>query len=308
MNKLKTKISEYYGNLKMFYGVSNVTNILNTIQTMCTNIWNISKVTPAFTSVKTGEGIIMQPIFDERTSKYLYEYYLLTVFLNYIELSENTNMLVSKIAKTVTNTSENELDLITTEHLEETETGIDLTMNNRLLTGNMKELRQHVTDLLIAYIDILNSQKEIIDISYEEIQDRVFKLKEKEKDMVTDRLKNLTDEERNTDTILKINKLGQYSKGLQKGLKVLDKDFYDEERDFRDEMTRTEQIIRKKNKGVTDENIDILINDYMEQMETDKNIEDDAYDMSYMNEDYYNGNTDGVYAPEEEGEDYDDFE
>ena len=50
--------------------------------------------------------------------------------------------------------------------------------------------------------------KKTIDISYENIMDKVFKLKEKEKDTFTDRLQLLTDEERNVDTILKINKLG----------------------------------------------------------------------------------------------------
>jgi hypothetical protein len=30
--------------------------------------------------------------------------------------------------------------------------------------------------------------------------------------------------------------------------------------------------------------------------------------MSYMNEDFYNGNTDGFEAPEEEYEDYADFD
>ena len=130
-------------------------------------------------------------------------------------------------------------------------------------------------------------------------------MKEREKDLVTDRLKRMTDEERNADTILKINKLGMYSKGMQKGLTTLDKDFYDEERDFRDEMNQAERNIRKKNTDVNDENFDILLEDYMEQQVVDKEIDDEVFDMSYMGETYYDGNTDGVGAPEE---DYDDYE
>jgi hypothetical protein len=125
-----------------------------------------------------------------------------------------------------------------------------------------------------------------------------------EKDLVTDRLKRMTDEERNADTILKINKLGMYSKGMQKGLTTLDKDFYDEEREFRDEMTKAERNIRQKNIDVNDENMDMLLDDYMEQQNIDREIEDEVYDMSYMNESYYDGNTDGVGAPEEEYVDY----
>ena len=130
--------------------------------------------------------------------------------------------------------------------------------------------------------------KDTINISYEEIQDKVFKLREKEKNLITDRLKNLTDEERNIDTILKINKLNQYSKGLQKGLTVLDKDFYDEEQEFRDEMTKAEKIIRKKNKNATDDDIEQLVEDYTAEQAVNDEIEGEAYDMEYLNEDFYN--------------------
>jgi hypothetical protein len=176
-----------------------------------------------------------------------------------------------------------------------------------LLTGNKKELRQKTTELLIAFLDILNNSKDTIDISYEEIQDRVFKLREREKDMVTDRLKSMTDEQRDADTILKINKLGMYSKGMQKGLTVLDKNFYDEEQEFRDKMVQAERKIRKSNPDANDENIDILLDEHLEQEVIDQEIDEEVNDMEYMNEDFYNGNTDGVEAPEEEYDDYDDF-
>ena len=172
----------------------------------------------------------------------------------------------------------------------------------------MKELRQKTTQLLIAFIEIMNNQKDTINTSYEEIQDRVFKLREREKDLVTDRLKQMTDEERDGDTILKINKLGMYSKGMQKGLTTLDKNFYDEEQQFRDQMEKAERNIRRKNKDANDENIDLLVNEYINQQQVDREINTDAYDMSYMNEDFHNGNTDGFEAPEEEYEDYTDFD
>jgi hypothetical protein len=205
-------------------------------------------------------------------------------------------------------------DIFTVDYIEERNTRVDITMNTRdetqrqLVAGNLKDLRQKVAQLLIAFIEIMSNQKDAIDISYEDIQDRVFKLREKEKDLVTDRLKQMTDEQRDADTILKINKLGMYSKGMQKGLTVLDKNFYDEEQEFRNQMDKAERNIRKKNKDANDENINILLDDYMEQQQIENDIENEAYDMSYMNEDFYNGNTDGFEAPEEEYEDYADFD
>jgi hypothetical protein len=227
------------------------------------------------------------------------------VFINYIELSDEDDMIVRAVKPT--NTVD---DVFATEYVEETETRVDLAMTSRnqtetrLLTGNKKELRQKLAELFVAFIDIMNTEKNTIDTSYEEIQDRVFKLREKEKDLVTDRLKKMTDEERDADTILKSNKLGMYSKGMQKGLTALDKDFYDEEQEFRDEMTKAERNIRKKNADANDENIDILLGEYMEQQQVDADIDEEAYDMGFMNETYFDGNTDGVGAPEEEYDDY----
>jgi hypothetical protein len=243
-------------------------------------------------------------VFDERTSQFLFEYYLLRVLVNYIELSDESSMIVpqheAKPDLTYT-------DIFSSEYLEEVNTRVDLTVtskpNNRMLTGNKKELRQKTTELLIVFIDILHKQKELINISYEEIQDRVFKLREREKDLVTDRLKTMTDEQRDTDTMLKINKLGMYGKGSQKGLTTLDKDFYDEEQQFRDEMLMAERKIRSKNVNANDGNIDMLLDDYMEQQNIDKEIEDEANDMEYMNENYMDGNDNGY---EQEYEDYQD--
>jgi hypothetical protein len=95
-----------------------------------------------------------------------------------------------------------------------------------------------------------------------------------------------------------------YSKGLQQGLVTLDKDFYDEEQTLRDEMVKAERNIRKKNKNVTDETIDMMVDDYMEEAHNIQEIDDEVYDMEYMDEDFFNGNTDGTDAPETDYNDY----
>jgi hypothetical protein len=130
--------------------------------------------------------------------------------------------------------------------------------------------------------------------------DKVFKISEREKDTFTDRLKVMTDEERDADTILKANKLGVWSKGLQKGLTSYTKETYDDERELMDKITEIERNVRK-NRNVTDENIDQYTEDYLEQMDADADAEKDAYDMSRMTEDYDDGNFES-----DEVEDYED--
>jgi hypothetical protein len=290
-NKLKNYIGGYYEKLKTFYGNPTLLNILTTVQKTSNNLIRIANVTPKFSSIKLGEEKVIKPIFDERTSRFLFEYYLLRVLLNYIELSDEEEMVVTEIRK------ETEVsDIFAVEYLEEIDTRVDLAMTSRsqtdvtLLTGNKKELRQKTAELLIAFVDILNNQKDTVDISYETIQDRVFKLREREKDMVTDRLKNMTDELRDADTILKINKLGKYSVGMQKGLTMYDKEYYEKEGDLRDEMVKAEKKIRQSNPDANDENIDILLDEYMEQQELDNQLDDEAYDMRDITEDYTDGN------------------
>ena len=145
----------------------------------------------------------------------------------------------------------------------------------------------------------MKKHKELVNGSYENIMDRVFKLQEREKNTFTDRLKGLTDEERNVDNILKSNKLGVWSKGLQKGLTMYDKDVYDDERDAMDKITQIENNIRQQNGNVDDFDVE----DAMEEMDRELEIERDAYDMSDMNDDYDNGNFGG-----DEVDDYNNYD
>ena len=184
-------------------------------------------------------------------------------------------------------------DIFTVEDLEEREQRVEVVNvrfeNEITLQGNKKELKTNVANLLLTYLNIMNDHKDIIDRSYAEIMDKVFKISEREKDTFTDRLKDMTDEERDADTILKINKLGVWSKGLQKGLTNYTKETYDDERDLMDKITEIERNVRK-NRNVTDENVEQFVEDYLEQMDSDAALENEAYDMSRMTEDYDDGN------------------
>lgn len=102
-------------------------------------------------------------------------------------------------------------------------------------------IRNMVGKLVITMFKILDKHKEVVNISYQDIEDRVFKLKEREKNMVTDRLKNMTDEQRQVDTVMKINKLGVWGKGMEKGLTTYTKEGYESELDYKEAMIMKEQ-------------------------------------------------------------------
>ena len=298
-NDIKKIIGESYDKLKVFYNDQSLYTILTKSQQNAKNMVLLSSVTPAFTLIKKKDKVL-KSVFDERTSKFLFEYYLLRVFINYIELTDDDEMIVTEITK------KNELEnVFTTDYLDELETREDIDISNRgkndivLIKGNKKMLKQKVSNLLLVFIQIIEEHKSIANISYEDILDKVFKTKEREKDTITDRLKHMTDEERDADTILKINKLGVWSKGLQKGLTSYVKETYDEEREFMEQMMQYEKNVNTNN-NKTGENMDV--DDYIEQQELNNEIEKEAYDMNGYTEDYENGNFEG-----DEVENYDDY-
>jgi hypothetical protein len=297
---IKKIIKEYYQRLRPFYSEKILTNILNTMEQKVGNLMRLVSQTPYYSSIKykNKENTF---IFDKTTSELLFEQYFLLLLTEYINLTDNESML---FYETEDNGISSVEDIFTVEDLEDRETKSDFVNtpieNKMTLQGNKKELKIKTANLLLTYLNIMIDHKDIIDKSYSEIMDKVFKIAEREKDTFTDRLKEMTDEERDADTILKINKLGVWSKGLQKGLTKYTKETYDDERDVMEKITEIERNVRK-NRNVTDGNIDLYMEDYLEEMEADAETEKEAYNMSRMTEDFDDGNFES-----DEVEDYED--
>jgi hypothetical protein len=283
-------ISEYYEELRAFYNDNGLYNILKGVQRSCKNLVILSKNTTGFTSIKLNDELLI-PVYDERTSKYLFEYYFLRVLLNYIELADMDKMIVTEATKDL-----DVEDLFTVDYLEDVESGKEMSIaksisrpqENILLRGNKVTLKQKVSKLLVSYIKIMSEYKRTINISYEQIQDKVFKIREREKDGVTDRLKFMTDEERDADTILKINKLGVWNKSLQKGLTTYVADTYDDERQFMENMLQYERTLGKKPNTIGDD-----FGELMEEVDRENELNREAYDMGNYIDDYNDGNFEG---------------
>jgi hypothetical protein len=239
----------------------------------------------------------MNSIFDKRTTTLLMENYFLQVLLEYKKLADDPKMIVHEMSPTI----EDE-EFLTLEEIEDRETGMSEKAEDvAFLMGEQKQLRVKVAELMINFTTIMDGHKDIIDFKYERVMDLVFKTKEKEKDTFTDRLQALTDEERDADTILKINKLGVWSKGLQKGLTTYVKETYDEEREYMEKLGEIENAV-KRNKNVSPENLEQYMEDFMEEAEVAQRIDNEEADMTGLTEDYMDGD---YYGQEEEHfEDY----
>jgi hypothetical protein len=276
---VQTSIDDYYNKFKVFYDDPILYNVLINIQKISENIITLSNITPAFSSIKY-KGKEIKAVFDEKTSKYLYEYYLLKCFINYIDLAENDGMVIKKLNK-----KSETFDLVTVEYLDDITSGIDYEPKeyiNRstLAQGNKKELKIKVSNLLVVFLQSIEQHISKINYSYEDIMDKTFKIKEREKNNMTSRLQALSEEERETDTILKINKLGIWSKGLQKGLTTYVKDNFDEEREDMEKMMQYEKNLIKHNNSTGENiNLDDFMNEFVEYDAAEDEIERENLDL-----------------------------
>ena len=150
----------------------------------------------------------------------------------------------------------------------------------------------------MSFINIMMESKTTIDRTHDSIADELFKLKESEKYTFTDRLKEMSDERREVDNVLKMHKLGPiWSRGLLKG--AYDPDNYDLDKEMAIKIDEIQKRTRKNNDNVTDRNENILMDDMIEEVQNEQEIDEDAYGMGHMNEDYNDGD---YYGDEQENE------
>lgn len=293
-------IKDYYARLRVFYDDKSITTVLQTISPSCKYLLMLAIGTPTMTDISYKESKTYA-IFDKRTSLLLYENYLLQSLMEYIKLADTDAMIVREIDRNPDSGADVD-GVYTSEYAEDKEQRLIPRLETAVFLGNKKELKTKIAQLLVVYLNIMKDHKNIVDLSYDKIMDAVFKSKEREKSTFTTRLHDLSDEERNIDTMLKINKLGVWSKGLQKGMTTYMKNTYDDERDAMQSMIELERTVRR-NPGVTDSNLEQFETDFLEEQRGAEEIERDEYDMSNMNADYMDGDYGGY--EEENQENYD---
>ena len=238
---------------------------------------------PCFSSVIKNQTKYYS-IFNKDVTKLIFEFSMLEVYKHFIKLSEGLEIDLRPVPSS-------EQTMITNVQLEDADIGNITELE--IVQGERLHVQQEVAALLIDITNIFISTKKTLNYGYDDIMNRVNRAKEREKDEVTTRLKELTDEEREIDTLFKNHKLGTWSKGLQKGLTQYVKGTYDEERDALDKRAMTEAKVGEFS-FVTEMNREIYTMDYDEQQMQDQAIEAEVNDLSmYVGEEDDYGDNDG---------------
>jgi hypothetical protein len=263
--ELKKQTRDYYNNLKEYYNDNILLFLLNNIVQSSADFMLLIKETPYFENKPDLNMLI-------------YNFYFYRSIMEYIDAASQKKNVMHKSKDNYDEYDEDEYNEI-----------IDY--------GNNSGLKKRVAELILTFFDMFNTQKnKINNLSYDKIMDVVIMTKEAIKDTFTDMLKKMTVAERQTDTMLKINKLGKWNAGLQKGLTVYVKEVYEEDVDKMAEILNAEKNMLTKFGEDHIEEFDI-----MERKRLDEQLDNEAYDMTGLSPDYEDGNY------ENEDQDYDEY-
>jgi hypothetical protein len=279
-NDVKEMVSDFYRPIEKFYGDYTVKNVLNEIMTKSRGIYLLSQNTPILTNIKIGEKEVYN-IFDKRTTTFLYEYYFFSVLTDYMYLTKDPSM----VTRLLVTPDKGESDLFSADFLIEQQLRFTES-EQEFIEGDVMKLNQEVSKLIVSYLQIMMRSKKTINVAYEDIEDKIFKLKEAEKYDFTDKLKDMSDEARAVDTILKHHKLGPlYSLGMSKGIKEYDPDHFEHDKQIAENVARIQNELRRNMANVDDMDVE----DRIEQMATDREIDMDIQMDMNQTDDYDDG-------------------
>ena len=264
-------VQKYYNNINNFSARPELLLAFKLISKKCKILIELMQVflynkflMSEYSSSKT---VKINSIFDEK---------VVILFYNYIFFNLYNELL------TIDETSEFLLEL----------------QNLQINDYNKDEYVRNSVAYILEYSNTMNNHYNLINNGYKKVKDKINMAKEKEKDLITDFLKNLSDEEREIENILKNNKLEKWNKGMQKGITQYVKENYDEEREALEKQAIKEKKLQQNN-NVTAMNKELYDLAMDEQTLNDESIDAEEYSMNNIpdDDDYdYDNEGDGDYA------------
>ena len=271
-------IYNYYRTFSKFYGNSVLKPLMEKI-TSRTQIWrDFVNVLPIFEQVEKDKYV---PTLNTGLIEQLATYGFLMCLTEFTSIVDETTELGMPIQSSVP-VRDDEFVATTTEEVVNEAIGNISEID--IISGEKLQRSEEMTEFLLEILQHFQNTKKLLNYSYQDIIYRVNISKEKEKDQFTKRLKDLSDEEREIESLMKNHKLGVWSKGLSKGVTQYEKDTYDEEREAMERIIEIERQVGKQD-FVSDMNRDIYMNEAQEEARRGQEIEAEEMRIQYMGED-----------------------
>jgi len=233
----KTLINRY-SSLYQFYHDTDIKLVAKKILSLTRDMELLVNNTMFFSPLKIGEDKYIYSVFDRRLTMLLFKFYFYNVFTDIISLKEDSDILLKTIVKPLTSkiVSDQLDNYIQSQEPITTDINVDTGNISELeiVLGEKMELMDKLVNLIAVFTGIIYIDKKTIDFNYKTLMERVMRSKEREKDIITTNFKKMTDEKREVQNLFKNHRLGDWNKGMQKGLVKYQKDTYDAERNDMD--------------------------------------------------------------------------
>jgi len=304
---LASILKKEYESLQKFKNDPLIVSVLTSVQIKLVDLNTFLNIIPLFSQVHKEDVaseesvkpiLTWYSLFSKRTLYLLFTYIWYSVLLEFVEISNDPEMVQmdvvnrrkqrsKKIAENDDSMNAQDSVLELDENTDMAETADDLD-EVQIEMGNQMELKSHVAELLITFLEIDNKTKESVDFSYVNLNAKLRRSRIEEKKLITDYLRDMDNEERRVEDTKKSLKLGRWNVGMQKGLVNYDDATYERE--------RNEMIARLGNEGAVEDESDLLVLREVEDLDKEGvDGEDGDFGIDGLDEDY----NDGVYYAED---------
>ena len=173
---LSRKIKEYYEGLSMSMNNESVNKLLKDMLES-SKMRDIVYLSDNMPIMSEGGKNKLNMLFDERLTILMYKYYTLSVLTQYMKMSYDNRYVSSSL--------------------------------------NSDELKKNVCSIILRYVNMMRMDMGVVNVSYDDVMDKVFKLKEAEKMQILKNFRKSTQEEKNHERRMQQYKLGKYSIGMK---------------------------------------------------------------------------------------------
>jgi hypothetical protein len=304
---LASILKKEYESLQKFKNDPLVSSVLTAVQTKLVDLNTFLNIIPLFSQIHKEDAASeesVKPImtwyslFSKRTLYLLFTYIWYSVLFEFVDASNDPDMIqmdvVDRRKRRSKKIEENGDQMNAGESFLELDNNTDMAYaadeldEVQIETGNQLELKTHIADLLVTFIELDNKTKESIDFSYANLDAKLRRSRIEEKKLITDYLRDMDNEERRVEDTKKSLKLGRWNVGMQKGLVNYDDATYERE--------RNEMIARLSNEGAIEDESDLLVLREVGDLEREGlEGEDGDFGIDGLDEDY----NDGVYYAED---------
>ena len=304
---LASILKKEYESIQKFKNDPLIFSVLTTVQLKLVDLNAFLQCIPLFSQIHK-EDVLSEDaekrmetwylLFSKRTLYLLLTYIWYSVLFEFIQASNDPDMLqmdiIDRRKRRSEKIDENADAMNLRDSLLELDENTDIAYQAddldevQIQTGNQIELKTHIAELLITFLEIEGKTKESIDFSYLDLDAKLRRSRIEEKKLITDYLRDMDNDERRVEDTKKALKLGRWNVGMQKGLVNYDDATYERE--------RNEMIARMSNEGAIEDESDLLVLREVEDLERDGiEGEDDDFGIDGLDEDY----NDGVYYAED---------